>query len=99
MLAAGHMRADADESRVTLRRAVTGDRRLYDWAASNNHGRSEVLVEVLGSRADTCVAVWALLGARPVRWYGPDLDAIAAGVAIEELELSYDRLEWLYPTT
>jgi len=97
MPAADPTRADTDEPRVTLCRAVTGDRRLYDWAASTQRRRGEVLVEVWGSRADTPVAVWALLGARPVRWYGPDLDAMAAGVAVEELELTYDRLEWRFP--
>lgn len=97
MPAAGPAPAPADEPRVRLGRVVTGDRRLYDWALSSQGTRGEVIVEVWGGRADRPVASWALVGARPVRWHGPDLDAMTADVAREELEVRYDRLEWRYP--
>ena len=85
---------------VTLRRAVIGDRTLFEWRRDVAAGRAdprEVVVEVYVPDHSTLVASWALLEARPVRWSGPDLDAIAGGVAFEELELTYDRVDWRFP--
>lgn len=84
---------------VTLRRPVTGDRTLFDWHTLGARRRdAEVLVTVLDGDGLRPVASWALVGARPVRWTGPDLDTTARGcTATEGLELTYDRLEWRLP--
>ena len=41
------------------------------------------------------IAVAHLVAARPVRWSGPDFDAMESRIAYEELELAFDDLVWL----
>lgn len=83
---------------VTLRRPVTGDRTLFDWHTRGARRDAEVLVTVLDGDGVHPVAAWALVGARPVRWTGPDLDTTARGCTpTEGLELTYDHLEWRLP--
>lgn len=92
--------ASARERRVVLRRAVTGDRQLYEWRERHAAGRGdarEVVIEVWTADYSEPVASWALVDAYPVRWTGPVLDAVVGGVAVEELEVSYSRLEWRFP--
>jgi T4-like virus tail tube protein gp19 len=94
---AGHVPADA---RVLLRRAITGDRQLYGLRPRHADERrevGEVVIEVWSADFSELIAAWALVGASPTRWRGPELDAARGGIAYEELELSYDRLEWRYP--
>ena len=86
---------DGGPSTVTLVRAVSGDRALYDWwraARSGAPGR-DVRVTLLDS-ASHPVVVWRLAGATPVRWEGPDLDALDAGPALERLHVTYEELVW-----
>jgi phage tail-like protein len=87
--------------RLTLRRAVSGDRQLYDLRARRESGSrdtSEVVIELWNAAYTRPVAAWGLVGAEPTRWRGPELDAMRRAVAFEELELRYDRLEWRDPT-
>jgi hypothetical protein len=82
--------------RVTLRRALTGDRRLFDWWQHRAEA-ADVVVEVLSPDVATPVAAWVLHDARPSRWSGPTLDALAGGVAFEELDLTFARVDWRHP--
>jgi phage tail-like protein len=83
-------------NRVTLRRAVTGDLTLWAWVRRTLDGAFEpwtMTVTLLDSRREP-VCVWELRGARPVKWNGPDLNAMGGGeVAMEELVLTAEGLE------
>jgi phage tail-like protein len=81
---------------VTLRRGVIGSLDLYNWInevrnGSSNSGRT-VTIQLL-SEDRVPVLTWKFLRAWPVKYSGPALDAKGTDVAIEELVLSYERLE------
>lgn len=81
---------------VTLRRAVTGDLTLWSWvrrALGGALGPGTVTVTLLDSRREP-VCLWELRGARPLKWNGPDFNARATDVAMEELVLTADGLEF-----
>lgn len=74
---------------VTLRRGVSSDGALLDWARNPEPRR--VTITLLDARNEPA-SRYVLLEARPVRWTGPTLDALSAALAIEELVLSADDL-------
>ncbi|WP_377644672.1 phage tail protein [Oryzobacter terrae] len=79
----------APTATVTLRRGVTGDGALLEWARRPEPRR--VTITVLDARREPA-ARYVLVGARPVRWTGPTLDALSVGVAVEELVLGADEV-------
>ncbi len=87
--------AAARLGRVTLRRALTRSRLLYDWAAADEREPRDVVVEQLDSQGESTGIVWILEAAIPVSWHGPDWDALVSAVAEESLELRYQRLKRL----
>ena len=74
---------------VTLRRAVSRDDTLLEWARHPEPRR--VTITLLDGRHEP-VRRYVLLGARPVRWQGPTLDGLSAAVATEELVLAAEDL-------
>lgn len=70
---------------VTLRRGVSSDRTLLEWARNPKPRR--VTITVLDARHEPA-SRYVLLDARPVRWTGPTLNALSGAIAIEELVLS-----------
>jgi hypothetical protein len=81
---------------VRVRRAVTGDDTLFRWhqqIVGGQDDRREVTVTLLGGPDVGPLVRWHLTGAWPRRWAGPELDGRRDAVAIEEVELVYDRLE------
>jgi phage tail-like protein len=87
---------------VILRRALTTSRELFDWRrriVDGKDDRREVTIRQLSAPGGEVVNGWQLVGAWPVRWSGPQFDAMAADVAFEELELAFDDLVWLKDTT
>ncbi len=92
-------RTDGDGRRVdavVLRRAVSGSARLWDWYSSSVGERpgEDVVIELCEAADGVVVARWVLVGARPVRWTGPALDANAEDVAMEEIELVAEGIDW-----
>lgn len=82
---------------VVLRRALGSDRRLYQWRENIVAGkadRRQVIIRQLNSAGRETLASWSLEGAWPCRWAGPAFDAAATDVAMEEIELAFDRLVW-----
>lgn len=73
-------------------------RELWRWRAEAMHeencARRTVVVELLDEHQEQVVARWQLEGAWPTRWTGPTLDASGTEVAMEEIELAYERLDW-----
>ena len=83
---------------VVLRRALTASRDLYTWRRQILDGKDDrrtVTIEQLDAPGARIANVWRLVGARPVRWTGPDFDAMESGIAYEEIELEFDDLVWL----
>ena len=89
----------AERAYLVLRRALGEDRTLFSWCDAALRGEqtaeSTVYIDQYDAANQSPVNTWALVGARPVRWSGPELDALADGVAIEELELRFARVLWL----
>lgn len=82
---------------VILRRAVSGSRAFYDWNLACRAGKQDirtVTVALLDSPGGKPAGIWQLTGAKAVRWTGPDMDAMADEIAMEELELTYDSIAW-----
>ena len=83
---------------VVLRRALTGERELYDWRRRIVEGakdRRSVTIHQLEAPAGGVVNSWRLIRAWPCRWSGPAFNALESGIAYEELELAFDDLVWL----
>lgn len=81
---------------VTLRRGLIGDLRLFTWLKSTREGDvspQTVTITLLdeGSRA---VSAWVLHRAQPNKWTSPTLSATGTDVAIEELVLVCERLDF-----
>lgn len=82
---------------VTLRRAITPSRELFSWYEAVREGRDarrDVRIDLLDGPAGDPVVSWRLRRARPIRWSGPSLDGLESAIAMEELELVFERLEW-----
>lgn len=83
---------------VVLRRALTASSELFAWRQAMVAGKDDrrvVMIELLDRPDGQRITGWKLSGAWPVRWCGPRMDATATSVAMEEVELSFDEVEWL----
>jgi phage tail-like protein len=86
---------------VVLRRALTRSRELYLWrrdVIAGKDDRRAVTIQQLETPDGVVANAWRLIGARPVRWSGPDFNAMDTRIAYEELELAFDDLLWLEET-
>jgi phage tail-like protein len=81
---------------VTLRRGVIGDLRLFEWLKATREGdfSPQTVTITLLDEARRSVASWVLYGAQPKKWTSPTLSATATDVAIEELVLVCERLDF-----
>lgn len=82
---------------VILRRAVGNSRTFYDWNLACRAGKDDirtVTIALLDSPGGKPAGIWQLTGAKAVRWTGPDMDAMAHEIAMEELELIYESIAW-----
>jgi len=89
---------DSRFMRLILRRALGASRELFEWRERILRGERDlrdVLVQVLDRPGGLPAHTWRLGGAWPCRWSGPVLNALEAGVALEELEIVYASLIWL----
>ena len=83
-------------SDVIMKRGVVSSSTLQDWLDDirKKHKRARRKVRVtLKDERNRAVQAWTLLGARIVKYSGPTLNAQGNDVAIEELVLSYERIE------
>jgi phage tail-like protein len=81
---------------VTLRRGLIGDLRLFAWLKSTREGDASpqrVTITLL-DEARRPVSSWVLYGAQPKKWTSPTLSATGTDVAIEELVLVCERLDF-----
>jgi phage tail-like protein len=80
---------------VTLRRALTGDRTLWNWrqaVVEGNFQRRAVVIALLDGTGQQVLG-WRLLRAWPAKWELAELDASKHEVAIETVELAHEGLE------
>ncbi|WAL60094.1 phage tail protein [Thermocoleostomius sinensis] len=80
---------------VTLKRGLTNDFAFWEWISqtlSQMRQRRNVNILLFNQSGET-MQCWTLLGAVPVGWKAPALQADASSVAIEELTLSYEGLK------
>ncbi len=83
-------------SDVTMKRGVISSSTLQDWLdeIKKQPKRAKRKVKVsLQDEGHHVVQSWTLLGAVIIKHVGPSLNAKANDVAIEELVLSYERIE------
>ena len=83
-------------SEVTLKRGVTDDLAFWNWLNKavelGKPERRNINILVFNAAGETMQA-WSLLGAVPVGWRAPSLQASGGTVAIEELTLAYEGLK------
>jgi hypothetical protein len=88
---------------VTIRRALDQSQALFVWRSAVVAGQPDtrdVMIQLLDSSGGQPVLAWMLHDAWPLSWSGPVLDASSPGVALEQAELAYARLQWLnHPET
>ena len=89
----------AEFSDVTLKRGLSGDKVFWDWLNAlllprregtqiKDHRRNvNILTFNQAGQTQQC---WTLIGAVPVGWQTPSLQAEGNAVAIEELTLAYE---------
>lgn len=95
----------AEFSDVTLKRGITNDLTFWNWISKilsdvgRNKGnnlpkkeRRNVNILVFNQAGET-MQCWTLIGAVPVSWKAPALNADSGTVAIEELTLAYESLQ------
>ncbi|MEO1591041.1 MAG: phage tail protein [Cyanobacteria bacterium J06632_22] len=90
-----------DFSDVTLKRGMSGNQIFWDWISAllqprsagtkiSDHRRNiNILTFNQAGHTQQC---WTLIGAVPVGWQAPSLQASGSEVAIEELTLAYEGL-------
>lgn len=82
---------------VILKRGVTGALNLYQWwnALRNGDVSARRTVSILLQNEDrsAIVMTWKLLRAWPAKYTGPHLTGKGNEVAIETLELAFERME------
>jgi phage tail-like protein len=80
---------------ITLRRGITKERSLWEWYRNLLNGvtdrRNGAIVLMDEARED--VLRWNFTNAWIARWAGPAFNATTNDVAIEELELTVERVE------
>lgn len=89
---------------VTLKRGMTNDMAFLGWACRmltelepmsdkniSTHRRNVNIL--LFNQAGETVQTWTLIGAVPVGWKAPNLNADSSSVGIEELTLAYEGVK------
>ena len=84
---------------VTLRRGITGDTAVWSWVREVMNGKPDprtVTIRLLDDRrAEVCS--WVLGQAQVGRWSGPTLNAIGGTLAMEEIVLTAQIVEFRTP--
>lgn len=86
----------AEFSDVTLKRGITDDLMFWNWISqilSDGKKERRNINILLFNQAGETMQSWTLIGAIPVGWKSPALQASADSAAIEELTLAYEGLK------
>jgi phage tail-like protein len=85
----------AEFSDVTLKRGITDHQGFWKWISAvftEKSTRRNVNILVFNQAGETMMS-WTLIGAVPIAWKTPALQADGNAVAIEELTLAYEGLK------
>ncbi len=87
----------AEFTDVTLKRGITDNMMFWEWIKtlldpSQRPQRRNINILVFNQAGET-MQCWTLLGAVPVEWKAPAMQADATTVAIEELTIAYEGLK------
>jgi phage tail-like protein len=82
---------------VVLKRGIIGALNFYQWWNDVRNGnvgaRRTVTIQLLNEDRSEVVMTWKLARAWPAKYTGPHLKGKGNDVAIEELELAFERME------
>jgi phage tail-like protein len=81
---------------VTLKRGLVGSENLFAWLKEVRDGtaaRRTIYIHLL-DEARNEVATWVLRNAQPKKWVGPTLAAKGGEVAMEELHIVHEGIEY-----
>ena len=82
---------------VTLKRGVIGSLNLYQWLNQIRNGDQNslrtVIIQLQNEDHTAIVLTWKLLRARIIKHTSGPLNAKGADVAMEELQIAFERLE------
>jgi phage tail-like protein len=81
---------------VTLKRGVIGDLRLFTWLKNTREGTLDprTVTVTLLDEGRKPVCHWILQQAQPKKWVGPTLNAKGPEVAMEELHLVAEQIDF-----
>ncbi|MGB3515733.1 MAG: phage tail protein [Elainellaceae cyanobacterium] len=87
----------AEFTDVTLKRGITDNLTFWEWMktlldSSKRPERRNINI-LLFNQAGETMQCWTLIGAVPVEWKAPAMQADATTVAIEELTIAYEGLK------
>ncbi len=80
---------------ITLSRGVTADDKLWKWREKVMTGQVErhnISISLLNDVGEPKIT-WNLFECWPTQWSGPSFDASSDEVAVEQLVLTYERIE------
>lgn len=94
-----------DFSDVTLKRGISDNQVFWDWlsalfktrtvgTAIKDHRRNINIL--IFNQAGSIQQCWTLIGAVPIGWQAPSLQADGSAVAIEELTVTYEGLNVIF---
>jgi len=81
---------------LVLQRGLTANRELWNWYQEVANGRDvrKNIAVVLMNPDRTDAVRYNLYECFPVKWTGPTLDAKGSDIAIEEVVIAFERMEW-----
>lgn len=85
----------AEYTDVTLKRGITDSLTFWDWlqtVLTERPERRNINIIVFNQAGET-MQCWTLIGAVPVGWKAPSLQADGSTLAVEELTLAYESLK------
>lgn len=83
---------------LVMQRGMTRDATFWEWiqdVMSGNVTRKNIVVTLQEGYRTSSAWGWEFEGAYPTMWRGPDLVSTDRGMAIESIELTYDRFSKL----
>jgi len=82
-------------SDITLSRGITADSKLWEWrqkVIKGNTERHDISITLLDNNGNAKI-IWNLFDCWPRQWTGPNLNATADDLAVEQLVLACERVE------
>ncbi len=85
----------ASYSNITLKRGVGLSEDLWLWhqAFVSGEGAAKNGLIVLSNDLGIPIKVWTFFNGIPVKWTGPELNALNSAIAVESLEIAHEKLE------